>query len=68
MENVIVVLLVIEFGLILHVERLSHVHAVQPYLIGVDLLVPEVALLGTRLRLHLTIDQVDRLAVFFLAV
>ena len=68
MENIIVMLLVIEFGLILHVKGLSHIHAVQPYLIGVDLLVPEVALLGTGLRLHLTIDQVDRLAVFFLAV
>ena len=40
---------------ILHVKGLSHIHAVQPYLIGVDLLVPKVALLGTRLRLHLTI-------------
>ena len=68
MKNVIIVLLVIEFGLILHVERLSHVHAVQPYLVGIDLLVPEVAFLGTWLRLHLTVDQVDRLAVFFLAV
>ena len=68
MENVIVVLLVIEFGLIFHVKGLSHIHAVQPYLIGIDLLVPEVALLGTGLRLHLTVDQVDRLAIFFLAV
>lgn len=65
-ENVIIVLLVIEFGLILHVERLSHVHAVQPYLVGIDLLVPEVAFLGAGLGLHLAVDQVDGLAVFSL--
>ena len=68
MKNVIIVLLVIEFGLILHVEGLSHVHAVQPYLIGIDLLVPEVAFLGAGLGLHLAVDQVDGLAVFFLTI
>ena len=68
MKNVIIVLLVIEFGLILHVERLSHVHAVQPYLVGIDLLVPEVAFLGAGLGLHLAVDQVDGLAVFFLTI
>ena len=68
MENVIIVLLGIEFSFIFHVKGLSHIHTVQPYLIRVDLLVPEVALLGTGLRLHLTVDQVDRLAVFLLPV
>ena len=68
MKNVIIVFLVIEFGLILHVERLSHVHAVQPYLVGIDLLVPEVAFLGAGLGLHLAVDQVDGLAVFFLTI
>ena len=50
-------------GLILHVEGLGHVGAVQPHLPRIDVLVPEVALLGAGLGEQLAADGVDGLAV-----
>jgi len=55
-------------GLVIHIERLGHVGAVQPDLPGVDVLVPEVALLGAGLGLQLAADDINGLAVFLLAV
>ena len=52
-------------GLIFHVEGLGHIGAVQPDLPRVDVLVPEVALLGAGLGQQLAADGVDGLAVFF---
>ena len=53
----------VEAGLVFHIEGLGHVGAVQPDLPGVDLLVPEVALLGAGLAFQLAVDDVDGLAV-----
>ena len=39
----------------------------KPYLIRVDILVPEASLCGTRHELNLAVDKVDSLAVFLLA-
>ena len=50
-------------GLILHVEGLGHIGAVQPHLPGIDVLVPEVALLGAGLGEQLAADGVDGLTV-----
>lgn len=49
---------VVEAQLVLHVERLRHVHAVEPDLVGVDGLVPKHTLFGTRLGFELTIDGI----------
>ena len=53
--------------LILHVEGLGHVGAVQPDLVGIDLLVPEVALLGAGLGLQLAADRLNGVAVALVA-
>ena len=57
---------VFKLGSVLAVEHLCHVQAVQPHLIGVDGLVPEVALVGSGLAQDLTIEGFDGLAVLFL--
>ena len=53
-------------GLVLHVEGLGHVGAVQPHLPRVDVLVPEVALFGAGLGGQLAADGLDGLAVLFI--
>ena len=58
----------VEAGLVLHVERLCHIGAVQPHLPRVDVLVPEVALLGAGLGEQLAADGVDGLAVLLVPV
>ena len=58
---------VVEAQLVLHVERLGHVHAVEPNLVGVDGLMPKHALFGARLGLELAIDRVHGGAVLGLA-
>ena len=58
---------VVEAQLVLHVERLSHVHAVEPDLVGIDGLMPKHALFGTRLGLELAIDRVHGRAILGLA-
>ena len=58
---------VVEAQLVLHVERLRHVHAVEPDLVGVDGLVPKHALFGTRLGFELTIDGIHGGAILGLA-
>ena len=58
---------VVEAQLVLHVERLGHVHAVEPNLVGVDGLVPKHALFGARLGLELTVNGVHGGTVFGLA-
>ena len=67
-ENVIVMLPLIEFGLIFHIKGLPHIHTVQPHLVGIDLLVPEIPLCRPGLGLNLGINQVDGPAVFLPAV
>ena len=57
---------VVECQLILHVEGLRHVHAVEPNLIRIESLVPEHAFLGARLVLKLPIDGVHSEMVLFL--
>ena len=52
---------------ILHIEGLRHVKSVQPYLVGINLLVPEVAGGGAGLAFQLAVYGVDGLPVFFLA-
>ena len=58
---------VVEAQFVLHVERLRHVHAIEPNLVGVDGLVPEDALFGTRLGLELTVNGVHGGTVLGLA-
>ena len=41
--GIIAVFTVIILHLILHIEGLGHVEPVQPYLVGIDFLVPEVS-------------------------
>ena len=53
-------------GLVLHVEGLGHVGAVQPDLPGVDILVPEVTLLGAGLGEQLAADGVNGPAVLLI--
>ena len=67
-KNVLIVLLIVKLGLILHVKGLSHVHAIQPYLFRINLLMPEISLCGTRLRPHLTVDQIDGFSVLLLTI
>ena len=54
-------------GLVLHIEGLGHVGAVQPDLPRINVLVPEVALLGAGLGEQLAADGVDGLAVLLVA-
>ena len=56
-----------ETQLVLHVERLRHIHAVEPDLVGVDGLVPKHALFGTRLGFELTIDGIHGRTILGLA-
>ena len=58
---------VVEAQLVLHVERLRHVHAVEPDLVGVDGFVPKHTLFGTRLGLELTVDGIHGGTVLGLA-
>ena len=58
---------VLQVGGAAGVEHLRHVEAVQPDLVGVDLLVPEVALVGAGLTLQLTAQGIDGAAVLLLA-
>ena len=53
--------------LILHIKGLGHVSAVQPDLVGIDLLVPEVALLRAGLGLQLAADRLNGVAVALVA-
>ena len=55
-------------GLVIHIEGLGHVGAVQPDLPGVNILVPEVALFGAGLGVQLAADGIDGLTVLFLSV
>ena len=48
-------------------ERAGHVNAVQPHLLGIELLVPEAALRRRRLTLYLLDESAARLFVFRLA-
>ena len=54
-------------GLVLHVEGLGHVGAVQPDLVRVDFFVPEVAFLGAGLGLQLAAYRFNRVAVALVA-
>ena len=54
-------------GLVLHIEGLGHVGAVQPDLPRINVLVPEVALPGAGLGEQLAADGVDGLAVLLVA-
>ena len=56
-----------ETQLVLHVERLCHIHAVEPDLVGVDGLVPKHALFGARLGFELTIDGIHGRTILGLA-
>ena len=58
---------VVEAQLVLHVERLRHVHAIEPNLVGIDGLVPEHAFFGARLGLELAVDGVHGGTVLGLA-
>ena len=58
---------VVEAQLVLHVERLGHIHAVEPDLVGIDGLVPKHTLFGTRLGFELTIDGIHGGTVLGLA-
>ena len=51
-------------GSIFRIERLAHVEAVEPDLVGIDLLVPEQATLSARLRLQLGEDILHCLVIF----
>ena len=64
--NVFPVLRIVERRLVLHVERQPHVKPVEPHLVRVDFLVPEIPLLRARLVLHLVVEVFERLPVFFL--
>ena len=67
-ENILIILPVMKFCLIFHIEGLRHVHAVQPYLIRINFLVPEISLCRAWLVLYLTVDPFYRAAVLFLSV
>ena len=56
----------VKAGLVLHVEGLGHVGAVQPHLPRVDVLVPEIPLFGAGLGGQLAADGLDGLAVLFI--
>ena len=56
-----------EAQLVLHVERLCHVHAIEPDLVGIDGLVPKHALFSARLGLELAVDSVHGGTVLGLA-
>ena len=58
---------VVEAQFVLHIERLRHIHAVEPDLVGIDGLVPKHALFGARLGLELAVNGVHGGAVFGLA-
>ena len=58
---------VVEAQLVLHVERLGHIHTVEPDLVRIDSLVPKHALFGARLGLELTIDGIHGGTVLGLA-
>ena len=48
------------------IEGLGHVDAVQPHLVGVDGLVPEIPLMGAGLPAQLCPEEIRRPAVFFI--
>lgn len=58
---------VVEAQLVLHVERLGHIHAIEPDLVGIDGLVPKHAFFGARLGLELAVDGVHGGTVLGLA-
>ena len=64
-ENIVVVLLLMKSRLILHIKRLTHIQSVQPDLIRVNILVPEISLAGARHLLDLAVYKINRFAVFF---
>ena len=63
-NNVHAVFAAIVFHFILHIEGKRHVEPVQPDLVGVDQLVPEVAGRGAGLAEDLAVHGVDSLPVF----
>ena len=65
-QDVRVVGAVLKLGGVLGIEDLGHVEPVQPDLVGVDGLVPEVPLGGAGLALDLAVEQFDGLAVLLL--
>ena len=56
----------VKAGLVLHVEGLRHIGAIQPHLPRIDVLVPEVALLGAGLGEQLAADGVNGPAVLLI--
>ena len=64
-ENIVIILLLMKSRLILHIKRLTHIQSVQPDLIRVNILVPEISLCRARHLLNLAVYKIDRLPVFF---
>ena len=55
-----------ELRFVPHVERLRHVETVQPYLVGIDVLVPEASFLCSRHRIQLGSYMIQRQFVFLI--
>ena len=66
-KDIWIVLLVIKACLIFHIKWLSHIKSIKPNLIRINLLVPEVALFCSWLTLKLSINNINCLAILFLA-
>src|SRR5437773_4730119 len=65
LRDVVEICILMQSLRILRVERLGHVQAVKPHLIGIDLLVPEPAVGSTWLGLQLSAQKRGRLEVLF---
>ena len=65
--DILVAFAVLIFTGVLSVEHLGHIQTIQPHLVGVNGLVPEIALMGTGLTEQLAIEGINGLAVLFLA-
>ena len=66
-ENILVIFPVMKAVFVFQVIRLRHIQAVKPYLMWINLLVPEVSLLCTRHLKYLLIDICRCLCIFFLS-
>ncbi len=58
---------VTHLGGVASVKHFRHINAVKPNLIGINFLVPEIAVLGARLSFDLGIQKLDCFEIFFLA-
>ena len=67
-KDITVILFIVELCLVLHIERLSHIHTVQPNLIRIYFFVPEISFRRTGLGFHLTVYQIYGFSVFFFPV